>query len=155
MADYFIHYCKYSGFRNVSYVMKLKTIMKKAFVIIGCLVLFLIVGYVAIYVWGDMAIKKNIRIAQEKYPGKAEDTLIAYLLDTTNSPPNRSHIAIWTLGQIQSQKAMPILKSLYKNDPEGKTCKGKHDSVLCQYEIYKALNATKVNWWSLHARLNK
>jgi hypothetical protein len=129
--------------------------MKKAVIIFGSLVTLLILGYVAIYIWIDIAVKNNIRTAQEKYPGKAEDALIAYLLDTTNSPRNRSHIAINTLGQIQSEKAMPILKSLYKNDPEGKTCKGKHDSVLCQYEIYKALNAKKVNWWPLHARLKK
>jgi hypothetical protein len=100
-------------------------------------------------------VKKNITIAKESYPGTAEDALIAYLLDTKNSPQNRSSVAIWTLGQIHSKKALPILEELYKDDPEGKTCKGRHSYVLCQYEIYKALNAAKSNWWPLHARLNK
>jgi hypothetical protein len=124
-------------------------------IISGSLITLLLIGYIAIYIWIDIDVKKNISSAKEKYPGKAEDALIAYLLDTSNSPEDRSSIAIWTLGKIQSEKALPILNELYKDDPEGKTCKGKHNSVLCQYEIYKALNAKKVNWWPLHSRLNK
>ncbi len=123
--------------------------MKRVILIIGGFVAFLFLGYIGIYIWIDTDVQKNISIAKEKYPGKAEDALIAYLLDTTNSPKSRSHLAIWTLGQIHSQKAIPVLKSFYKNDSLGKTCKGKHDVVLCQYEIYKALNARKVNWWPL------
>jgi hypothetical protein len=114
-----------------------------------------IIGFLAIYIWIDFDIKKNIKIAKEKYSGIAEGALIAYLSDTTNSPQNRSSIAIWTLGQIQSKKALPVLNDLCKNDPLGKTCYGKHNSVLCQYEIYKAINAGMVNWWPLHSRLNK
>jgi hypothetical protein len=119
------------------------------------LVAILLSGYTAIYFWIDSDVKKNIALVKEKYPGTAEDALLAYLLDTTNSPNDRTHIAIWTLGQIQSEKAIPVLTALYKNDPEGKTCRGNHSVVLCQYEIYKALNAQKLNWWPLHARLNK
>jgi hypothetical protein len=119
------------------------------------LVAILLSGYTAIYFWIDSDVKKNIALVKEKYPGTAEDALLAYLLDTTNSPNDRTHIAIWTLGQIQSEKAIPVLTALYKNDPEGKTCIGNHNTVLCQYEIYKALNAQKVNWWPLHQRLNK
>ena len=130
--------------------------MKKVILIFaGILISVLLLGYIGIYIWIDTSVKNNIRTAKEKYSGKAEDALIAYLLDTTNSPRDRSHVAIWTLGQIQSEKAIPILNGYYKNDPAGKTCKGKHNSVLCQYEIYKALNARKVNWWPLHSRLNK
>lgn len=104
--------------------------------------------------WIGNTVKKNIEIAEKKYPGTAEEALIAYLLDTVNSPRNRTQIAIWTLAQIQSEKAKPVLLKFYKNDPDGKTCSGKHDSVLCQYEIRMALNAEKVNWWPLHRKLN-
>lgn len=130
--------------------------MKKVILIFsGILLTLLLLGYVGVYIWIDVAVKNNIKVAKVKYSGNAEDALIDYLLDTTNSPRDRSYIAIWTLGQIHSEKAISVLNGLYKNDPEGKTCKGKHDSVLCQYEIYKALNASKVNWWPLHARLNR
>ena len=130
--------------------------MKKAILIVGVfLFTLMLLGFTALYIWIDIDVKKNIRTAKEKYDGKAEDALIAYLLDTTNSPRDRSHVAIWTLGQIHSEKAIPILEGFYKNDPEGKTCKGKHDTLLCQYEIYKALKACKSKGWPLHARLNK
>lgn len=79
--------------------------------------------------------------------------MIAFLQDNNNTPHDKSHIAIWTLGQIRSEKAMPILKELYLNDPEGNTCKGRHHQVLCQREIYKAMHAAEVNWLPLHGRL--
>jgi len=130
--------------------------MKQFLIVTGAVILFLfILAGPGIYIWGDFAIKKSINIAKSRYPGKAEDALIAYLLDSTNSPQARSHLAINTLGQIESAKARPVLLKFYKNDPEGKTCFGKHNSVLCQYEIYKALNAREVNWWPLHQRLNR
>lgn len=130
--------------------------MKKTILlIIGILFTLALLGSVAMYIWIDRDVKKNIQIAKEKYDGKAEDALIAYLLDTTNSPFDRSHVAIWTLGQIHSEKAIPILTRLYENDPQGKTCKGRHDSVLCQKAIYNALKACQSTGWPLHARLNK
>jgi hypothetical protein len=54
---------------------------------------------------------------------------------------DRIHIATWTLGQIKSEKALPTLKELYRDDPIGETCYGHHDTMLCQYEIYKAIQA--------------
>lgn len=130
--------------------------MKRVLIIIASIfVFFLVAGFIGIYIWIDRDVRKNIVLAQTKYTGKAEDALIAYLLDETNSPQNRSHIAVWTLGQIQSQKAIPILEGIYHNDPEGKTCKGRHNTVICKYEIHKALHAQKMNWWPLHAYLNK
>ncbi|HSO88765.1 MAG TPA: HEAT repeat domain-containing protein [Draconibacterium sp.] len=130
--------------------------MKRILLIIGAsLTILFICAVLAIHIWIGHDVKENIKIAQSKYPGKAEDALIAFLSDTTNSPHDRTHLAIWTLGQIQSEKAVPILTALYKNDPEGKTCRGKHDEVLCQYEIYKALRAEEIKWWPLHRKLNK
>lgn len=129
--------------------------MKRILIILVSSILILFICFVlACNLWIGNTVKKNIEIAEKKYPGTAEDALIAYLLDTINSPRDRTKIAIWTLGQIQSEKAKPVLNNLFKNDPDGKTCSGKHDSVLCQYEIYKALNAEKVNWWPLHRKLN-
>ncbi|HSO84981.1 MAG TPA: HEAT repeat domain-containing protein [Draconibacterium sp.] len=129
--------------------------MKRILIILGAGIVIVFICFVLVVnLWIGNTVKKNVKIAEEKYPGTAEDALIAFLLDTANSPRDRTHIAIWTLGQIQSEKAKPVLHELYKNDPEGKTCSGKHDSVLCQYEIYKALNAEKENWWPLHRKLN-
>lgn len=129
--------------------------MKRILIILGAGIVITFICFVLVVnLWIGNTVEENIEIAKNKYPGTAEEALIAYLLDSTNSPRDRTHIAIWTLGQIQSEKAIPLLNELYKNDPDGKTCSGKHDSVLCQYEIYKALNAAKVNWWPLHRKLN-
>jgi len=138
--------------------------MKRILLFIGIGFTILIVSlFIAMRIWIGHGIKDRIALAEKQYPGKAEDALIAYLSDTNNSPKERSDVAIWTLGQIRSKKALPVLYELYKDDPEGKTCKGRHDSVLCQYEIHKAivsiehnwLGAKEKNWFGSWSRLNK
>ena len=124
--------------------------MKRVIIITGaCLAFLTVCAFAVIMILINHGVKERISIAQEKYPGNAEDALLAFLADTANSPWERTDVAIWTLGQIQSQKALPILKELYNSDPEGKTCRGRHDSVLCQYGIYKAIRAIESNWWPL------
>lgn len=130
--------------------------MKRKFIITGFILMGLaFTAFIGMYIWIDISVQKNIRSAKEMYGGKAEDALISYLRDESNSFYDRSHVAVWTLGQIHSQKALPLLEQLYQNDPHGKTCKGKHDSALCQYEIHKAIQAGRSNWWPLHERLNR
>jgi hypothetical protein len=148
---------------TISRVNKFKD-MKRTFIFTGISLGALFFCFIlAMRIWIGHGIKERINIAKQQYSGIAEDALIAYLSDTTNTPQDRSDIAIWTLGQIRSQKALPILKELYKNDPEGKTCKYHHDTVLCQYEIHKAivsierkwLGAKEKNWFGSWSRLNK
>jgi hypothetical protein len=91
-------------------------------------------------------VQERIDIAKKEYPGIAEDALIAYLSDPVHTPSERTDVAIWTLGQIRSQKALPLLKALYKEDPEGATCKYHHDTELCQYEIHKAIVNIEHKW---------
>lgn len=95
--------------------------------------------FLGMQIWIGHTIKENIAVAQNQYSGSAEDALIAYLSDTTKSPDDRTHIAIWTLGQLRSENALPYLYDLYIMDPEGNSCKGKHNSLLCQREIHKAI----------------
>ncbi len=108
----------------------------------------------ALHIWIGQSVKQNIEIAKQQYPGKAEDALIAFLLDDNNTFHDRTHIAVWTLGQIKSEKALDILNPLYTGDAKGKTCYGKHGSMLCQYEIHKAIVQIKSKWTLSHARLN-
>ena len=108
------------------------------FIVAGLLVLAVLL-FLAMHAWIEHSVKENIAIAKSHYSGTAEEALIAFLQDSTNTPDDRTHIAIWTLGQIRSEKSLPYLYDLYVDDPEGMTCKGKHDSVLCQYGIHKAI----------------
>ena len=102
----------------------------------------------------EHGIINNIEIAKGKYDGKAEDALISYLLDKSNTPHQRSHVAIWTLGQIKSQQALPYLKEFYHDDPRGYSCKNKHDSVLCQRCLFNAITAIE-STWEMHPEFNK
>lgn len=130
--------------------------MKKIiYIVSGSLLTLILLGFIALYIWIDLDVQKNIAIAKKNYPGIAEDALIAYLQDTTNSPDNRTHVAVWTLGMIHSEKALPILKDMYKGDSEGVLCKGNHDKVVCQYGISKAIRAIESNGFMYHTRLNK
>lgn len=91
-------------------------------------------------------VKEHIDIAQKKYAGEPEDALIAFVADSCNSTFDRSTTGIWTLGQVRSKKALPFMKELNKNDPEGKTCFSRHKLVLCQYEIHKAIVSIEYGW---------
>jgi hypothetical protein len=121
--------------------------MKRIIILIAAGLLILVAGgLLTIHIMIGQDVKENISLAQNKYPVNPEDALISYLLDEDNSMEIRTHLAIWTLGQIKSEKALPILKEYYRDDPKGHTCYGKHDSMVCQYEIHKALNAIENKW---------
>lgn len=118
--------------------------MKRILFFSGIVIMLLsLITYSTLYFWIRKDVKKNIKVAELKYDLKGEDALIAFLMDHNNKPYDRTHMAIWTLGQLHSQKALPILNLYYQNDPEGETCYGKHDSALCQYEIHKAIVRVK------------
>ena len=128
--------------------------MKKTILIVAAaLVLILAGGLAGIYLWNGSSIKQNITIAQDKYPGTSEEALISYLMDENNAATNRTHLAIWTLGQIRSEKALPVLNSYYHEDPEGNSCYGKHESMLCQYELHKAIQSIEKKYVFTHAGL--
>jgi hypothetical protein len=120
-------------------------------IILGGSLLF----FSAIYTWNGVEIRLNINTAREKYPGTAEEALIAMLKDTTRSAYVRSHTAVWTLGQIGSERALPLLDELYQDDPDGITCYDRHDSLLCQYEIHKAIESIRRNRLFSHNHLKK
>jgi len=130
--------------------------MKKFIIITGSVLAgVMLIGIAALYFWIRSDVAKNIELAQKKYPGNAEDALISFMMDESNSFNDRTHKAIWTLGMIKSQRALPFLKSLFKDDPEGKTCYKNHSSMLCQYEIYKAISKIETGRLFTYERYKK
>lgn len=115
----------------------------KGFIYKAVSITFLICSVVSLslYIWIKQDVRNNIEIAEYKYNSYGEEALISYLEDENNSYFERTHLAIWTLGKIRSKKALPVLKKYYRNDPEGRSCKGVHQKKLCQYEIHKAIKA--------------
>lgn len=113
------------------------------------------VSLLALHTWIGRDVKTNIQIAQEKYPGSPEQALIQFLQDELNTFHDRTHVAVWTLGQLESETALPVLREYYRDDPLGKTCLGRHDSVLCQYELHKAIRAIEKGRFFSHAGLKE
>jgi hypothetical protein len=79
------------------------------------------------------------------HPGDRVDALIAYASCEEHSLRERNR-AVWALGQLGDQRALPFLRSL-----EGGTCD--HEHRLCQREIRKAIrlcqgatNVTAIVW---------
>ncbi len=119
------------------------------------IVVLLTISFIGLNAWIRHDVKKNISIARDKYPGTAEDALISFLQDENNSFNDRTHLAIWTLGMLKSEKALPLLKSYYKNDPKGLTCHGRHGQMLCQYGLHKAIVQIESRGYYSTSDLNK
>jgi hypothetical protein len=119
--------------------------MKRVIIIGGFIIGLIFLLMAGIYIWIGQSVKAHISEAIEMYSGDAEDALIAFVSDPENSFYDRTHKGVWTLGQIRSEKALPLLYQLYQNDPDGETCYGQHDSSICQYEIHKAISSIE-NW---------
>jgi len=115
----------------------------KRFIYTAFCIAFLLcsLGFVSLFFWIKQDVQNNIQIAEYKYKVNGEEALISFLEDKKNTTNDRTHLAIWTLGKIRSQKALPVLKKYYLNDPEGQSCKGLHREKLCQYELHKAIKA--------------
>jgi len=129
--------------------------MKRFLSIAAVLLAFTCCILLALNIWIGKDVKSNIQLAELQYPGSAEDALIAFLHDSAQSPSDKTHIAVWTLGRINSEKALPELHKLYRNDPEGKSCSGHHDQQICQYEIHKAIRAIEKKQLFSHQRFNR
>jgi hypothetical protein len=132
----------------------MKTI-KPLIIIAFSLASLFLVSFIGLNSWIRRDVKKNIGIAQQKYSGKAEDALISFLQDESNSFHDRTHIAIWTLGMLKSGRALPVLRGYYTDDPKGITCHGKHDQMLCQYSLHKAIVQIESRGYYSTADLNK
>ncbi|MGE5406266.1 MAG: HEAT repeat domain-containing protein [Methanosarcina sp.] len=135
--------------------------LKRTAILTGStLLILLLTGVISMLIMIGDGIKERIKIAKTEHPGKAEDALLAYLSDSTKTFNERSDVAVWTLGQIKSRKALPVLKSLYKNNPNYQC---NHRTELCQYGIYKAIISIERGWrgdkekkvFGLWTRLNK
>jgi hypothetical protein len=130
--------------------------MKKLVFAVGVFILMVLVSsLVLLHAFIGKDVKQNISMAKSLYEGNAEDALIAFFQDDDNTAIQKTHLAVWTLGQIRSEKALPILKKMYMNDPEGETCYGRHHEVICQYELHKAIQAIEHRRLFSYARLNR
>jgi hypothetical protein len=89
-------------------------------------------------VWIGHEVKAQCLLAQAEYPGDCVTALTAVLDDETRGFKPRNN-AIWALGQIGDQRALPLLQSYYTGAiPDREPL----DQMISQYELKKAVNLT-------------
>ena len=96
-----------------------KRILKVAVVVFAVGVLFCGVALGAVFWHIHQTVEKNCRIAQQAHPHPGDD--VTALVDFMNSPSHslwdRTHIGIWTLGQMSDPKALPALEAASRSVP--------------------------------------
>jgi hypothetical protein len=81
----------------------------------------------------DSVRQKCVR-AQEFYAGDCVAALSSVLVDEDKSFREKND-AIWTLGQLGDDRALPLLEPMYT----GEINKTKYDADISQYELMKAV----------------
>jgi hypothetical protein len=74
--------------------------------------------------------------AQERFPGSRVQALAAVVACESCDLSDRNH-AVWALGQLADQRALPVLERYYT----GEKCDHLHK--ICQYELQKALRLVR------------
>jgi hypothetical protein len=107
----------------------------KKILIYGALICFTLLFIV--YLWACFDIRSSVKEvsaeATQQYPGDRIEALITYV-NSENHSLRKRNLAVWALGQIGDERALPVLTEFYNGLP----CD--HDNYLCQRELQKALN---------------
>jgi len=137
--------------------MKIKNIKQKLFyvVVIG-ISIFLLFFFIACS-WIGYEAKTQCQNAKREYGGDCVESLVSLLKDKKNNFRSRND-AIWTLGQIGDERALPVLQSFYTgNIPDREPL----DKTISQYELKKAIelasggtNITAFIWRGMLNELN-
>lgn len=89
--------------------------------------------------WIGYDIKDQCRLAKGKYNKDCVESLVATLEDEDNDFRERNS-AIWALGQLGDERALPVLEKYYTgNIPDREPL----DQVVSQYELRKAVNLAR------------
>ncbi|MGB2864534.1 MAG: hypothetical protein WBC05_14495 [Sedimentisphaerales bacterium] len=102
---------------------------------LSCLA-FLLVAFVMLWWSLSSSIKEISAEATQQYPGDRVEALITYVNSENHSLRQRNR-AVWALGQIGDDRALPVLEKSYTGGP----CD--HDNLLCQRELQKAIKKCK------------
>lgn len=78
------------------------------------------------------AIQEVAAVAQTRFEGDRVEALIR-LAGSPDVPLDRRNRAIWTLGELRDERALPLLESLHVQEE----CD--HDRLVCQREVRKAI----------------
>src|SRR4030042_2030169 len=106
----------------------------KKILVYGPLICFTLVFIV--YLWACFDIRSGVKKisaeATQQHPGDRIEALIAYV-NSEDHILRKRNLAVWALGQIGDERALPVLSRFYTARP----CD--HDNCLCQRELQKAI----------------
>lgn len=92
------------------------------------------------YLWVCFSIRSSVKEistkAVQEYPGDRIEALMAYV-ESENYSLRQRNRAVWALGQIGDERALPVLEKFHTGGP----CD--HASRLCQGELQKAIAGCK------------
>lgn len=88
--------------------------------------------------WIGYDVKDQCQRAKQQYTGDCVESLSALLNDSHQSFRQRNQ-AIWALGQLGDNRALPILQSFYTGIIPNRE---PLDKMMSQYELKKAINLT-------------
>lgn len=91
-----------------------------------------------------VGVERITESAQQRYHKGRSDGLMA-LADCSDCPMKERNRAVWALGRLQEQRAVPLLRAHLT----GRRCD--HERALCQHEIRKSLDLIEAQG-TLHAR---
>lgn len=82
-------------------------------------------------------VRSTCRYATQHYPGDNVEALLA-LVGSKDASFRRKNQAIWALGQIGDERALPLLRSLDTEEAQSKPYNA--DSYIVQYSVEKAIH---------------
>jgi len=103
-------------------------------------------AFVLVSLWIGTDVRAIATTATQHHQGDHVEALMQFVEDTSHSVRDRNR-AVWALGQLGDQRALPVLRKHYS----GRPCD--HATMLCQHELDKAIklldgcvNATALVW---------
>lgn len=111
---------------------KIKGLKKKLGIGLGVVFVCFAVFWASVVILIGQEVKERCKTAQERYDGDCVRALMARVDSEEESFEDRNG-AVWTLGRLKDERALPVLKKYYI----GEECD--HEKYLCQYELEKAI----------------
>ena len=113
--------------------------IKKPILFIGAIgISIFLLFFVICCTWIGFDVKTKCFDAQKEYGGTCTESLISLLKDDDRGYKSRNS-AIWALGQLGDNNALPTLQSFYTgNIPDREPL----DKTISQYELKKAIDLT-------------
>jgi hypothetical protein len=108
---------------------KVKKIILSALAI-GVFIIF--AGYLFLSYQIGQSVKQTSQNARQQFPGDRVEALMS-VVKSEGSSLGEKNKAIWALGQLGDQRALPLLK----DQRTGQPCQ--HGRLICQREVEKAI----------------